>query len=66
MVLMILIVNFFEHAISMDFHGPIDLLAGRGLGIIALALYFTHSDASLMRARCAGLSSKRHQTAIKW
>ncbi|SFK47553.1 YqhA family protein [Methylophaga sulfidovorans] len=44
-VLMILIVNFFEHAISMDFHGPLDLLAlAGGIGLIALALYFSHAD----------------------
>ncbi|WP_438971359.1 YqhA family protein [Methylophaga sp.] len=44
-VLMILIVNFFEHAISMDFHQPMDLLAlAGGIGIIALALYFSHAD----------------------
>jgi uncharacterized membrane protein YqhA len=44
-VLMILIVNFFEHAISMDFHGPLDLLAlAGGIGLIALALYLSHSE----------------------
>ncbi len=44
-VLMILIVNFFEHAISMDFHGPLDLLAlAGGIGLISLALYFSHAD----------------------
>ena len=44
-VLMILIVNFFEHAISMDFHGPLDLLAlAAGIGLISLALYFSHAD----------------------
>jgi hypothetical protein len=31
--------------LSFDFHGPIDLLAqAGGIGIIALALYFSHSD----------------------
>ncbi len=44
-VLMILIVKFFEHAISMDFHGPLDLLAlAGGIGLIALALYFSHAE----------------------
>lgn len=44
-VLMILIVTFFEHAISMDFHGPIELLSlAGGIGLIALALYFSHAD----------------------
>lgn len=44
-VLMILIVNFFEHAIGMDFEGPVELLAlAAGIGVIALALYFSHAD----------------------
>jgi uncharacterized membrane protein YqhA len=44
-VLMILIVNFFEHAISMEFHNPLELLAlAGGIGLIALALYFSHAD----------------------
>ena len=42
---MILIVNFFEHAIGMDFEGPVELLAlAAGIGVIALALYFSHAD----------------------
>lgn len=44
-ILMILIVTFFEHAIRMEFHGPLDLLAlAAGIGLISLALYFSHSD----------------------
>ena len=44
-VLMILIVNFFEHAISMEFETALDLLAlAGGIGLIALALYFSHAD----------------------
>ena len=40
---MILIVKYFEHAISMDFATPMDLLylAG-GIALIGLALYLTH------------------------
>lgn len=42
-ILMILIVKYFEHAVGMDFHSPMDLLylAG-GIALIGLALYLTH------------------------
>ena len=42
-ILMILIVKYFEHAVSMDFHTPMDLLylAG-GIALVGLALYLTH------------------------
>jgi len=42
-ILMILIVKYFEHAVSMDFASPMDLLylAG-GIALIGLALYLTH------------------------
>lgn len=44
-VLMILIVNFFEHAISTSYHGALDLLAlAGGIGLIALALYLSHAE----------------------
>ncbi len=44
-IIMILIVNFFEHAISMDFHGPVDLLAlAGGIALIGLTLYLTHIE----------------------
>lgn len=44
-VIMILIVNFFEHAISMDFHGALDLLAlAGGIALIGLTLYLTHAE----------------------
>lgn len=43
-ILMILIVKFFEHGISMDFASPTDLLylAG-GISLIGLALYLSHA-----------------------
>ena len=43
-ILMILIVKFFEHAITMTFHGPMDLLylAG-GIALIGLAMYLSHA-----------------------
>lgn len=42
-ILMILIVKYFEHAVSMTFGTPVDLLylAG-GIALIGLALYLTH------------------------
>ena len=44
-ILMILIVNFFEHAISMDFHGPLDLLAfAGGIALIGITLYLSHKE----------------------
>jgi uncharacterized membrane protein YqhA len=44
-ILMILIVKYFEHAVSMDFHSPMDLLylAG-GIALVGLALYLTHES----------------------
>ncbi len=42
-ILMILIVRFFENAISMKFHGPLDLLyLAAGIALIGLALYLSH------------------------
>lgn len=43
-VLMILIVKFFEHALTMSFNTPMDLLlfAG-GIALIGLALYLSHA-----------------------
>ncbi|MCK5918169.1 MAG: YqhA family protein [Cocleimonas sp.] len=43
-ILMILIVRYFEHALSMKFETPLDLLyfAG-GIALLGLALYLTHS-----------------------
>lgn len=44
-VLMILIVKFFEHAIEMTFQSPLHLLelAG-GIALIGLALYLSHAE----------------------
>ncbi len=44
-ILMILIVKFFEHVIDMQFQHPLDLLylAG-GIALIGAALWLTHSD----------------------
>ncbi len=43
-ILMILIVKFFEHAIGMSFKSPLDLLylAG-GISLLGLALYLSHA-----------------------
>lgn len=42
-ILMILIVKYFEHAVSMAFEGPLDLLflAG-GIALLGVALFLTH------------------------
>ena len=42
-ILMILIVKFFEHAISMSFRSPLDLLyLAAGISLLGLALYLSH------------------------
>jgi len=46
-VLMILIVKFFEHALTMQFETPLDLLAfAGGIALIGLALYLSHAGES--------------------
>jgi len=43
-VLMILIVKFFEHALTMHFNTPLDLLLfSGGIALIGLALYLSHA-----------------------
>ncbi len=44
-VLMILVVRYFEHALEMKFHQPVDLVyfAG-GIALLGLALYLTHAS----------------------
>ncbi len=44
-VLMILVVRYFEHALEMEFQQPMDLIffAG-GIALIGLALYLTHAS----------------------
>ena len=47
-ILMILIVRFFEHAISMDFATPLDLLyLAAGIALIGLALFLSHDNKKL-------------------
>lgn len=44
-ILMILIVKYFEHAISMKFNTPLELLElSAGIATIGLALYLTHQS----------------------
>ncbi|RMG58679.1 MAG: YqhA family protein [Gammaproteobacteria bacterium] len=44
-VLMILIVKFFEHALNMDFDTALDLLTfAGGIALIGLALFLTHAS----------------------
>lgn len=46
-VLMILIVKFFEHALTMAFETPLDLLLfAAGIALIGLALYLSHAGES--------------------
>ncbi|RDH82454.1 MAG: hypothetical protein DIZ80_09180 [endosymbiont of Galathealinum brachiosum] len=46
-IVMILIVKFFEHALGMHFKSPVDLLAfAAGIALIGLALYLTHASDS--------------------
>lgn len=43
-IVMILIVKFFEHALDMSFNTPVDLiLFSGGIALIGLALYLTHA-----------------------
>lgn len=43
-ILMILIVKFFEHAIRMKFESPVDLLyLAAGIALIGLSLYLSHA-----------------------
>ncbi len=44
-IVMILIVKYFEHALEMRFETPLDLLAfSGGIALIGLALYLTHAS----------------------
>lgn len=44
-IMMILIVKFFEHALDMEFNTPLDLLTfSGGIALIGLALYLTHAN----------------------
>lgn len=44
-ILMILIVSLFEHAVKMDMKTPVDLLAfGGAIALVGLALYLTHAS----------------------
>lgn len=49
-ILMILIVKYFEHAIEMKFETPLDLLylAG-GITLIGLAIYLSHTDSHAVK-----------------
>ncbi len=59
-ILMILIVRFFEHAISMKFDTPLDLLyLAAGIALIGLALYLSHEGEK--HAPISG-SSNSHDT----
>ncbi len=58
-ILMILIVRFFEYAIKMEFKTPLDLVyLALGIALIGLALYLSHASESHQGAGEAGGSSK--------
>ncbi len=51
-ILMIMIVSLFEHAVKMDMHGTLDLLYfGGAIALIGLALYLTHASESHAETR---------------
>lgn len=54
-ILMILVVNFFEHATSMKFDEPIKLLyfAG-GIALVGLALYLSHASEGSRKSKDSG------------
>jgi len=44
-IMMILVVKFFEHAISMNFKEPLELLIlAAGVALLGLAMYLTHAS----------------------
>lgn len=60
-ILMILIVKYFEHAVSMEFATPMDLLylAG-GIALIGLALFLTHEKVTHEKSRHGENSRSNH------
>ncbi len=55
-ILMILIVTLFEHALKMDMKTPLDLLyLGASIALVGLALYFTHASEAQAGAKSQGL-----------
>lgn len=58
-ILMILIVKYFEHAIALKFEDPIDLLSlAAGIALIGLALWFSHGETGPGKLRGAGENSR--------
>jgi len=56
-ILMILIVSLFEHAVKMEMETPLDLLAfGGAIALVGLALYLTHVSES----RHAAAEAEKH------
>jgi uncharacterized membrane protein YqhA len=54
-ILMIMIVSLFEHAVKMDIHTVLDLLyLGGAIALIGLALYLTHVSESQQGPASAG------------
>lgn len=63
-ILMILIVKFFEHAIAMQFKTPLDLLSlAGGITLIGMALYLSHAGehkAAQIGARAGAAPREEH------
>lgn len=60
-ILMILIVTLFEHALKTDMKTPLDLLyLGGSIALVGLALYFTHAAESHGEAKSKEAPPARH------
>lgn len=60
-ILMILIVSLFEHAVKMDMNTPLDLLTfGGAIALVGLALYLTHVSESGPEEKNGAKSEARH------
>jgi uncharacterized membrane protein YqhA len=58
-ILMILIVSLFEHAVKMKMETPLDLLAfGGAIALVGLALYLTHASESGHEEKAAAKDAK--------
>ncbi len=61
-ILMILVVNFFEHSIDMTFDNPADILSfAGGIALIGLALYLSHAAEHGHGGKAHGTADKRRQ-----
>jgi uncharacterized membrane protein YqhA len=60
-ILMILIVSLFEHAVKMEMNTPLDLLTfGGAIALVGLALYLTHVSESGHEEKSGDKARSRH------